>query len=140
MDADVAFGQHGNAAHPLWAELVRMDMQQGRAAGFDTVAKGLLNPVFFIQPRAIDHFDDQVSPGKDLAIAPDEMIFTVRRQQRLFIGAAVVIVIGNHGQITTNVSRVFRMGGACPQVHPQLEEVCMVVHCNASPTSRYGTQ
>src|SRR5690625_5715899 len=41
---------------------------------------------------------------------------------------------GHDFQPGANLALIFRMGGACPQVHPQLKEVCVVAHRNASST------
>ena len=56
---------------------MRVDVQQRRAAFVDTVAKRLLDAGLLIETRPADYLDDEVCPGKNLAVAADEVVVPV---------------------------------------------------------------
>ena len=58
--------------------LVRVDVQQPRAAGADTIAEGLRDARFVVQSGAVDHLDDELSARIDGLTVADEVIVARR--------------------------------------------------------------
>jgi hypothetical protein len=78
MNADVRLSKHGNAGNaPIGGKVMHVDMQEGRSRHVDTFPEGILDVLKVVKARAFHHVDDQMRPGKDLAVTLDQVVFSV---------------------------------------------------------------
>ena len=85
----------------------------------------------FREPLCIDGFSDGLNivvepneTGKSTLLEALRAAFFIRHSAKTELVRSYV-PIGDDGQVTAVARGVFRMGGACLQVHPQVEEVCL---------------
>ena len=83
------------------------------SADLDALRQGSLDVFKIIEPLCTEQINDQVRSSKSNAIALNKMI------------EPVIVRSGDDNRFPV---LIFRLGGACLQVHPQLEEDIMVCH------------
>ena len=82
MDGDVAFRQHRHAGYAVRLKMMKMDVQECGARGFDAAAQSRLDVLEVIEPLRAMQVDDQMHASAAHAFAKREMALTVLLRRR----------------------------------------------------------